>query len=1523
MKHFYTKIKAFMLGGMILVGCSAFGQIKVNYNALPDYDKVPPVNPALGIPGGNAKNANIYSAKSRSANATDEQLPDHWNNALFKHFPPYFNQAGPSCMCSSFVGYIFTHELNSYRDLEGEKPENQMAVFFSWLQTFQNTDKESFELYNGCPNSIDYEGRTNSEVIGYYDWRSPHAGWMQGYDKWYRAMFNRAEGHYTFPLTVAKEEGRLATKRWVYNHNGDTDFKSGGLCYVTLASSGRQEERVASTPANLEAGAVGKYYIKKWGLEVDHAMTIIGWDDRLEFDFNDNGIYGEESADEKGAWIVANSWGEYWDNGGWTYVPYRYAGPVGSVAGNYFWQPYVTYIRKDYVPNRTLKLLMDYSHRNELFLRAGVSADTAAKSPAYMVDMSAFKNAGNGLEEGGYPEVPMLGMYVDGMHYEPMEFGYDLTDISNGFDLSQPLKYFFTVNVSNGLGTGHIYKASIMDYRFDKDKGVEIPFNIDTVVIGKDGQMTATISVVVPGESVNSPLNATLNGNTLSWDAPNPTTLKVKKYFVYKNNVCIDSIQSSKTSYTIDDASSTYCVTAAYACNGLTIESAKSNMAYVPAPVPTGDNMTMNINQGCMIVPNAITNKLNEGTIEFMIKPNEIGGHNHRICGSKDKNFFFEISASGQVVTGWTEKDKVASAAKVVKANTWHHVAIVVQQNTLTLYINGMKKGSMVATTNSGIPAIKDLVIGEDNNFNAEIDELRIWKKARVLSEIYSSKDIALASPAAQPDLIAYLPMNLIEVEGEERVQEFVCNNHAYLYSGNIENLKNTSILNASAAKINPSITLGDSIYTNQPYQLNGTGNVSIVDWKWSTPGATVETHNLQSPYVTYTAPGTYTVSMTTVDRNGTELTTEKEIKVVTGTLPQPEFDMSATRLGTAEPFSFVNRTKGGNCTYVWSTDETEDIYMTNANIAFNVPGPHSVTLTATNSAGSASITKTVEVYKSHPVSKFNIAPDHIYLGETTYLEDKSTGDPTSWIWTLSNGKRYLQVNGQFSSLTPPAPGIYDVSLQTFNSAGSNIATKTRSLYVSNADAKNGLVFAGNDEMLEIDRPFKEDQTVFSIDWWMNPSAFEGAGGFSFGDLYAKCTDKGLYTITYNGKTYNAYLPITNQWHHYALVFNAGTITIYRDAVLFGTFNATSVYTKPSWPDKFIYGRSDNPFSGYIDEMRIWSTALNPVMLKAFSNRPIENPTSYTPLCVYYDFNQNGGDVIDRTGHGYDAKRVNFGPDGDAWIVSPGVFTLDLNDDIVTTDVTSKYMTNYKAPFIYNNVSINNTFTSAKELQTETEKSTWIFKSPRKVSDDITSAVYVDADRQYQLGAYTSRGFGKIYNQRLYQTVTLPQGHYRFSISSGSTFYPANSKLVVCYGDSIVTNETINEALVSALLSNKTSVEFDVAEDNTNVSLGVLYNIPTSSSYYCLIKEFKLTEISSTSKIADGVSDFYDAVNKGQIGTFSAEVGAVRIVSPEIIEVKIYNTTGQCVFNEYVSGSKRIPLQPGVYVVNGQKLLVK
>ena len=97
---------------------------------------------------------------------------------------------------------------------------------------------------------------------------------MTGYDKWLSAMSNRMLKPSNFSENLGTEEGREALKNWLWNHNGDTDFHSGGVVGIGLAANGAQYKDIPKTTANDAAGASGKGYVSRWGVTPDHAMTL-------------------------------------------------------------------------------------------------------------------------------------------------------------------------------------------------------------------------------------------------------------------------------------------------------------------------------------------------------------------------------------------------------------------------------------------------------------------------------------------------------------------------------------------------------------------------------------------------------------------------------------------------------------------------------------------------------------------------------------------------------------------------------------------------------------------------------------------------------------------------------------------------------------------------------------------------------------------------------------------------------------------------------------------------------------------------------------------------------------------------------------------------------------------------------------------------------------------------------------------------------------------------------------------------
>ena len=154
------------------------------------------------------------------------------------------------------------------------------------------------------------------------------------------------------------------------------------------------------------------------------------------------------------------------------------------------------------------------------------------------------------------------------------------------------------------------------------------------------------------------------------------------------------------------------------------------------------------------------------------------------------------------------------------------------------------------------------------------------------------------------------------------------------------------------------------------------------------------------------------------------------------------------------------------------------------------------------------------------------------------------------------------------------------------------------------------------------------------------------------GDVTA--TDgNGEMSVSVGGKTASSgegyVLPGT--WHHYAVSFTFGTVKFYRDGALIASPSIRIGTSTTDW-GKLTLSGGEEGYKGQIDELRIWSKALSLSTMKGYINAPltdIENLVGKNGLVAYYDFNQDGGSVKDRTSNAIDLTRIGFGPAGDAW----------------------------------------------------------------------------------------------------------------------------------------------------------------------------------------------------------------------------------------------------------------------------------
>ena len=372
-----------------------------------------------------------------------KSLPAYVDNSTLKYFPPVFNQRGNSCSQASGISYIFTYEMNGVRDLAASVNDRIYSYHYTW--NFLNGGDENmgswyydgFELVmeNGVPSRTDM----NDEEVSAQTW-------MDGYEKYYRAMHNQIEGYYKILATA--ENGLEKMKQYLIDHGDGSGY--GGLINFTAKTSNMTGSQYFGPK---DTGL--SFIIKKWGDGGDHAMTIVGYDDKVECDVDENGSIDE---DEKGAFLCVNSWGTGWGDKGKFYMPYKllYLGEWNGGIGN--GDKYVYTLRAmDYQPELTFKVKLEYSSRNDLRFRLGVSDNATDENPKYIKTLKIFdQQGGDYYMRGGSTSSD-----------KTIEIGLDASSLLKYVPDKENAAYFFTVlkGDQGESGSGKVLSFSVLDYR--------------------------------------------------------------------------------------------------------------------------------------------------------------------------------------------------------------------------------------------------------------------------------------------------------------------------------------------------------------------------------------------------------------------------------------------------------------------------------------------------------------------------------------------------------------------------------------------------------------------------------------------------------------------------------------------------------------------------------------------------------------------------------------------------------------------------------------------------------------------------------------------------------------------------------------------------------------------------------------------------------------------------------------------------------------------------------------------------
>ncbi len=216
-----------------------------------------------------------------------------------------------------------------------------------------------------------------------------------------------------------------------------------------------------------------------------------------------------------------------------------------------------------------------------------------------------------------------------------------------------------------------------------------------------------------------------------------------------------------------------------------------------------------------------------------------------------------------------------------------------------------------------------------------------------------------------------------------------------------------------------------------------------ITSWAWTFGDGGSSTD--KNPTHTYTAPGTYTVTLSVYGPGGSDV----ETKTNHITIYKTDFSATpVTGIGTLTT-AFTDLSTGSPTAWEWDFgDGTPTVTEKNPTHPYATNGVYTVTLKVWNSNGTGQVTKTNYISVA-PDANFNASATVGRTPLTVNFTDASVGTVTSYAWNFGDGSTSTDQNPSHVYTTA---GTYTVTLTASGPGGSNVETKTSYITVYKTD---------------------------------------------------------------------------------------------------------------------------------------------------------------------------------------------------------------------------------------------------------------------------------------------------------------------------------------------------------------------------------------------------------------------------------------------------------------------------------------
>jgi hypothetical protein len=362
-----------------------------------------------------------------------QTLPPVVDNSQLPYFPPIRSQGElGSCASFSTTYYTMTHMTALARGWNVTSPSDNTNKFSPrWSYAFVNdgvdqgstlVDNYQILLKHGAATWAEFAYEDSADdPLSYRAWNLDTEVWRRAINFRMDKAGMVTDVNTTDGLRLLKE---LLVNGYILNYG--TDINQWHFTNISDDPATRDDDMFAGRQV-CDFVAVG---------DSPHAMTVVGYNDHIWIDLNQN---HEVEPGEKGALLIANSWGTDWQDSGFTWLAYDALRTTSAVGGwtassrQPAWHDNCAYwvtARSSYTPRMLAEFTISHTVRNQLRVVLG-SSIAVITSPVAIWQPAAMNNTGGPYQFDG--SLPM----ADGSS-TPIEatFVLDFTDLQPAEDIS-------------------------------------------------------------------------------------------------------------------------------------------------------------------------------------------------------------------------------------------------------------------------------------------------------------------------------------------------------------------------------------------------------------------------------------------------------------------------------------------------------------------------------------------------------------------------------------------------------------------------------------------------------------------------------------------------------------------------------------------------------------------------------------------------------------------------------------------------------------------------------------------------------------------------------------------------------------------------------------------------------------------------------------------------------------------------------------------------------------------------------